>query len=65
MLGELIEIKRKRKGWSKRELARRVGCTDVAVWKWETNRSVPRVHMIVRLCSHLDLDVEEAFREVE
>jgi len=46
---EALKKVRLKKGITRAELARRVGCTYLNVWFWETGRHYPRGHVLVRL----------------
>ena len=36
-----IRVARERLGMSREELAAKVGCSAVSIWKWETGRTMP------------------------
>lgn len=40
-VGMQIRMARERLGMSREELAAKVGCSAVSIWKWETGRTLP------------------------
>lgn len=58
--GEYIKKLRILKGWSQRELARRIGACSTTIIDWEKDRYTPARKWIVRLIKVLDGDPWEA-----
>lgn len=57
-VGRRIEAARKEKGWTRRELARRVHDVDqLAVYRWEKRGHLPRPENFVALARALDKPV--------
>jgi len=56
--GEAIRFARERKGWSQADLARRVGCTQVAIKKIESGETRQSKYL-PRIASELGLDVAD------
>lgn len=75
MLGNLILSKRKEKGWSKRELVRRVVGDDVStkdfrtlevlIYNWETCNICPSVENLCRLAGPLEIEMSEVIDAVK
>jgi transcriptional regulator with XRE-family HTH domain len=60
-----IKARRQAKGWSQRELARRLQITYTAVQAWESGASEPRTEHIKALAHIFGLQAWELWREVE
>lgn len=54
---ELILETRKKLGLSRRELARKVGCTDTAIKYWETGKRVPSITMAHKILEALGIKI--------
>ena len=63
VLGENIQLYRKRAGLTQVELARRIGVTYQAVSKWETGKSVPDVFLLPTLARIFRCSIDELFAE--
>lgn len=53
--GELLGIYRVLRGWSQKELARRLGVAPAQVSRWECRRSTPRPALRARIEEELGL----------
>lgn len=61
MLGELIAIERKRKGWSLRDLERSSGVSDAQIWQVETLKvRDPGFSTVIRLIDALGISLDRA-----
>lgn len=58
-LGRRISQKRKRRGWSQGELARRMGVFRERVSKWERGEHAPTLEDLVSLSRTLEVPLEE------
>ena len=58
-ISNLIKTKRKEKGMTQDELARRLNVTEKAISRWETGRGTPDISLLIPLSKELDLDVSE------
>ena len=61
-LGNNIRKMRKERGLTQESLADTLGVTNGAVYKWESNQSVPELEMIVKLADLFDLDRHDVAR---
>lgn len=57
--GEFIAAQRKAKGWTQKELARRLYVSDKAVSKWERGLSLPDVALLLPISEKLGVTVTE------
>lgn len=57
--GIFIAERRKKLGYSQKDLAEKLNITDKAVSKWETGRSSPDVSMLIPLAEELEVSVTE------
>ena len=57
-----IEIYRKRKGYSARDLAEIVGVSPMSVSYWERLKLVPSIQNFMKLCRALDATVDELWQ---
>lgn len=57
--GGFVQMLRKEKGYSQKELAQKVMVSDKAVSKWETGHSLPDITLLVPLSEALDVTVTE------
>lgn len=57
-LGENIKKMRKERGLTQETLAEALGVTNGAVYKWESNQSVPELEMIVKLADLFDVSLD-------
>ena len=55
----LIKFKRKEKGFTQEELARRIGVTEKAISRWETGRGTPDISLLIPLSNELGISVSE------
>ncbi len=61
MIGERIRLARKARGWSMRELARRVGVSAQAVSNYERGADTPSSSVLLRIARELDRPLEFFF----
>lgn len=59
IIGKYIEKKRKSKGLTQKELAKRLGLSNTAISKWECGCNLPDVAMLEPLSKELDVDVSK------
>lgn len=59
LIGKFISSERKRKGYTQKQLAEKLGISDKTVSKWETGNGFPEVSLLLPLCSELDITVNE------
>ena len=57
-LGKNIRMMRKERGLTQESLAEELGVTNGAVYKWESNQSVPELEMIVKLADLFDVSLD-------
>lgn len=57
--GAFIKQKRKEKGFTQKELAEILNCTDKAVSRWETGKGFPEVSLLIPLSNALNVSVNE------
>lgn len=57
-LGKNIRKMRKERGLTQESLAEALGVTNGAVYKWESNQSVPELEMIVKLADLFDVSLD-------
>ncbi len=62
-MGKNIADFRKRKGFTQEELGQRLGVTNQAVSKWESETSMPDVMMLPRIANALDVTLDDLFAE--
>ena len=62
--GATIDRLRKAKGWTYRELAIRIGCTEQSVLLWAKGRQEPRANQLVRIASVLGVSMDQLFKTV-
>lgn len=58
-IGRFIAFCRKEQGMTQAVLAEKLGISDRAVSKWETGKSMPDVGIMLDLCDHLGINVNE------
>lgn len=58
-IGQFIADERKRKGYTQRELADKLGISDKTVSKWERGNGFPEVSLLLPLCKELEITVNE------
>lgn len=65
--GEFLSVRRKEKGYTQKELARRLFVSDKAVSKWERGAGMPDISLLIPLAEILDVTVTELLegQEVE
>lgn len=61
-IGKFIQEKRKEKGLTQKELAKKIGVTDKAVSKWETGAGCPDVSLLESLSKELDCSILEILK---
>ena len=57
--GGFVQMLRKEKGFSQKDLAQKLMVSDKAVSKWETGHSLPDITLLVPLSDALDVTVTE------
>ena len=58
-IGSFIQLSRKEKGMTQKDLADRIGVSDKTISKWENGNSVPDTEILSSLCQSLDISVNE------
>lgn len=58
-IGEFIQIARKEKGLTQKQLADQIHVSDKTISKWENGFSTPDTSLLLSLCSALDISVNE------
>ena len=58
-MGEFIHALRKEKGLTQRELAEKIAVSDKTVSKWETGYALPDTSMLLKLCTTLNVSVND------
>ena len=58
---ETLTSARKRRGWSKEELAARIQVSRQAVSKWETGAAMPDVALIPAIAAFFNVSTDELF----
>ena len=58
-IGEFIQILRKEKGLTQKELAEIIGLSDKTISKWENGNSLPDTSMLLPLCKVFGITVNE------
>lgn len=61
VLGENIQLYRKRSGLTQRSLARELGVTYQAISKWERGRSTPDISLLPELARIFGCSIDELF----
>ena len=56
---KIIREKRKNKGISQKELAKRIGVDQTAVSMWETGKAMPQASKLPKLAKILECSIEE------
>ncbi len=59
LTGAFIAAERKRKGYTQKQLAEKLGISDKTVSKWERGNGFPDVSLLLPLCGELDITVNE------
>lgn len=59
LTGKFISDERKRKGYTQKQLAEKIGVSDKTVSKWERGNGFPEVSLLLPLCNELDITVNE------
>lgn len=59
LIGRFIAAERKRKGYTQRQLADELGISDKTISKWETGKGFPEISLLLPLCEHLEISVNE------
>lgn len=60
-IGKFIAQSRKAKNMTQTELANSLGVTDRAISNWENGRRLPDPSLMLDLCAHLDITLNELF----
>lgn len=58
-IGKFIAERRRERGMTQMQLAERLNITDRAVSKWETGKSLPDASIMLELCEHLGITVND------
>ena len=58
-IGSFIQLCRKEKGMTQKDLADLIGVSDKTISKWENGNSVPDTEILTSLCQSLDISVNE------
>ena len=58
-IGSFIQLCRKEKGMTQKDVAERIGVSDKTISKWENGNSVPDTEILTSLCQSLDISVNE------
>lgn len=58
-IGSFIQLSRKEKGMTQKDLADQIGVSDKTISKWENGNSVPDTEILTSLCKSLDISVNE------
>lgn len=61
MIGRVIRDLRRRDHLTQKELADRIGVTEQAVSKWETDRACPDVSLMVPLARQFGVSLDQLF----
>lgn len=64
-IGRRIAQLRKRRRWSRRHLARRLGVSPKTIGNWELGRNQPAVPLLVALAETLEVSVDQLTRSEE
>lgn len=59
VIGKFIADERKRKGYTQKQLAEKLGISDKTISKWECGKGFPEVSLLLPLCSELEITVNE------
>ena len=59
LIGRFIAEERKRKAYTQKQLAEKLGISDKTVSKWERGNGFPDVSLLLPLCKELDITVNE------
>ena len=62
-MGKNIACFRKSKGYTQEELGQKIGVTNQAVSKWESETSMPDIMLLPRIANALDVTLDELFAE--
>ena len=62
-MGKNIAYFRKSKGYTQEELGQKIGVTNQAVSKWESETSMPDVMILPRIANALDVTLDDLFAE--
>ena len=62
-MGKNIAYFRKNKGYTQEELGQKIGVTNQAVSKWESETSMPDIMLLPRIANALDVTLDDLFAE--
>ena len=62
-MGKNIAYLRKSKGYTQEELGQKIGVTNQAVSKWESETSMPDIMILPRIANALDVTLDDLFAE--
>ncbi len=55
---KIVKEEREKQGMTKRELARRIGCTDRAISYWETGEKSPNIFLADKALKALEISLK-------
>lgn len=55
---KIVKEEREKQGMTKRELARRIGCTDRAISYWETGEKSPNITLADKVLKALEISLK-------
>jgi len=55
---KIVKEEREKQGMTKRELARRIGCTDRAISYWETGEKSPNITLADKALKELEISLK-------
>lgn len=58
-IGSFIQVLRKNKGLTQKELSQMLDISDKTVSKWETGHGLPDTYLLIKLCQILEVNVSE------
>ena len=61
--GAAIDRLRKSRGWTYRELANRIDCTQVSCIRWVQGVQEPKATMLARIADVLEADMNKLFKK--
>ena len=59
LIGKFIATERKQKGLTQKQLADELGISNKTISKWETGNGFPEISLLLPLCEHLGITVNE------
>lgn len=58
-IGKFIADERKKKGYTQKQLSKKLGISDKTISKWERGNGFPEVSLLLPLCNELEITVNE------